>query len=187
MRAVRPAGPVFFPLDEELELLPGDLTPSLVEHLVRLGTWLPFKPAAHMLAHFTRVLVGATTARRLTTQAGAADEALQTAAVEQLERELPAAPQGPAVQLLSVDGAMVPLVGGEWAEVKTLALGVVQEPVVNRRGEQAGSKRSTPPTCRTSLAWPIMRPSGAWPSSRRTAGAPKPPAWSARGSMGRRG
>src|SRR5439155_25090877 len=33
------------------------------------------------------------------------------------------------------DGAMVPLVGGEWAEVKTLALGVVQEPVVNRRGE----------------------------------------------------
>src|SRR2546421_2910451 len=135
MRAVRPAGPVFFPLDEELELLPGDLTPSLVEHLVRLGTWLPFKPAAHMLAHFTRVLVGATTARRLTTQAGAADEALQTAAVEQLERELPAAPQGPAVQLLSVDGAMVRVVGGEWAEVKTLALGVVQEPVVNRRGE----------------------------------------------------
>jgi hypothetical protein len=26
--------------------------------------------------------------------------------------------------LLSVDGAMVPLVGGEWAEVKTLVLGV---------------------------------------------------------------
>jgi hypothetical protein len=106
-----------------------------VESLVRLGTWLPFKPAAHMLAHLTRVLVGATTARRLTTHAGAAYEALQTAAVEQLERELPAAPQGPAVQLLSVDGALVPLVGGEWAEVKTLALGVVQEPVVNRRGE----------------------------------------------------
>jgi hypothetical protein len=106
-----------------------------VESLVRLGTWLPFKPAAHMLAHLTRVLVGATTARRLTTHAGAAYEALRTAAVEQLERELPAAPQGPAVQLLSVDGALVPLVGGEWAEVKTLALGVVQEPVVNRRGE----------------------------------------------------
>jgi hypothetical protein len=136
MRAVRPAGPVFFPLDEELELLPGDLTPSLVENLVRLGTWLPFKPAAHMLAHFTRVRVGATTARRLTIHAGAAYEAVQTAMVEHLEQELPAAPQGPAVQLLSVDGAMVPLVGGEWAEVKTLALGVVQEPVVNRRGEQ---------------------------------------------------
>jgi hypothetical protein len=107
-----------------------------MESLVRLGTWLPFRPAAGMLAHFTRVRVGATTARRLTTQAGTAYEAVQTAAVERLERELPAAPQGPAVQLLSVDGAMVPLVGGEWAEVKTLALGVVQEPVVNRRGEQ---------------------------------------------------
>jgi hypothetical protein len=112
------------------------LTPSLVESLVRLGTWLPFRPAAGMLAHFTRVGVGATTARRLSEQAGAAYEAVQTAAVERLERELPAAPQGPAVQFLSVDGAMVPLVGGEWAEVKTLALGVVQEPVVNRRGEQ---------------------------------------------------
>jgi hypothetical protein len=30
---------------------------------------------------------------------------------------------------------MAPLVGGEWAEVKTLALGVVQEPALNRRGE----------------------------------------------------
>src|SRR5213080_1190228 len=128
MHTVRPARPVFFPLDEELELLPGALTPSLVESLVRLGTWLPFLPAAWMLAHFTRVRGGATTARRLTTQAGTAYEAVQTAAVERLERDLPAAPPGPAVQLLSVDGAMVPLVGGEWAEVKTLALGVVQDP-----------------------------------------------------------
>ncbi len=29
---------------------------------------------------------------------------------------------------MSVDGAHVPLVGGEWAEVKTLVLGVVQPP-----------------------------------------------------------
>ena len=79
---------------------------------------------------------GATTARRLSAQAGAADEAVQPAAVERLERALPAAPQGPAVHLLSVDGALVPLVGGAWAAVKTLALGVGQEPVVNRRGAQ---------------------------------------------------
>jgi hypothetical protein len=136
MRTVRPAEPVFFPLDEELELLPGELTPSLVESLVRLGTWLPLRPAAEMLAHFTRVQVGATTAQRLTEHAGAAYEAVQTAQVEEFEHTLPAPPQGPAVQLLSVDGALVPLLGGEWAEVKTLALGVVQEPVVNRQGEQ---------------------------------------------------
>jgi hypothetical protein len=34
---------------------------------------------------------------------------------------------GPAVQQLSLDEAMVPLVGGEWAEVKTLALGEVEQ------------------------------------------------------------
>src|SRR5438067_11151731 len=100
MRTVRPAGPVFSPLDEELELLPGDLTPSLVESLVRLGTWLPFTPAASMLAYFTRVLVGATTARRLTTQAGGAHEVGQTAAGGELGREPPAAPPGAAVRLL---------------------------------------------------------------------------------------
>ena len=42
-----------------------------------------------------------------------------------LEATLPPAPAGPAVQHLSVDGAMVPLVGGEWAEVKTLTIGTV--------------------------------------------------------------
>ena len=136
MRAVRPAGSAFSPLDEELALLPGELTPSLVESVVRLGTWLPFTPAAHLLAHFTRVLVGATTARRLTEDAGAAYEAVQTAAVEVLERELPPAPPGPAMQLLSVDGGLVPLVQGDWAEVKTLALGTVQEPELTKRGEE---------------------------------------------------
>ncbi|MDP9227112.1 MAG: hypothetical protein M3P18_25350 [Actinomycetota bacterium] len=45
--------------------------------------------------------------------------------VERLERERPAAPAGPTVQYLSADGAMVPLVGGQWAEVKTLAIGEV--------------------------------------------------------------
>ena len=40
-----------------------------------------------------------------------------------LEREAPDRRPGPAVQQLSVDGAMVPLVGGAWGEVKTLAIG----------------------------------------------------------------
>src|SRR5579871_5130873 len=136
MHAVRPAGSAFSPLDEELGLLPGALTPSLVESLVRLGTWLPFAPAAQMLGHFTQVAVGASTARRLTEQAGAHYAAVQDAAVAEIERDLPPAPQGPAVQLLSVDGAMVALVEGGWAEVKTLAVGEVQEPQVNRRGER---------------------------------------------------
>jgi hypothetical protein len=44
-------------------------------------------------------------------------------------QQLPPAPMGPEKMLLSVDGAMVPLVGGEWAEVKTLVLGEIDEPV----------------------------------------------------------
>jgi hypothetical protein len=53
--------------------------------------------------------------------------------VERLERERPPAADRPAVQYLSADGAMVPLVGGQWAEVKTLALGTVDV----RRGADA--------------------------------------------------
>ena len=54
---------------------------------------------------------------------------MQTAAVETIEQTLPPAPAWQPVQLLSVDGAMVPLVHKEWAEVKTLALGTVGAPV----------------------------------------------------------
>ena len=73
--------------------------------------------------------VSAATVRRTTEKAGAVYEGVQTTAVERIEQELPATPPGPRVQLLSVDGAMVPLQHGEWAEVKTLALGVVSAPV----------------------------------------------------------
>lgn len=118
--------PGFFPLDERFGLLPGNsLTPSLVEGLVRLGATVPFAQAADLLAHFTGVRVAPDTVRRLTEAAGAVQVARETAAVAELERTLPEAPDGPAVQLMSVDGAMAPLVGSEWGEVKTLALGEV--------------------------------------------------------------
>ncbi|MDX2029236.1 MAG: hypothetical protein SF339_01105, partial [Blastocatellia bacterium] len=61
---------------------------------------------------------------------------VEKAEVERLEREVPMAPAGPAVQLLSVDGAMVPLVGREWTEVKTLVLGEVSLEPGERRGEK---------------------------------------------------
>jgi hypothetical protein len=51
-----------------------------------------------------------------------------------LERELPPAPAGPELQLLSVDGAMVPLVGKQWTEVKTLVVGEVEQEA-GREGE----------------------------------------------------
>ena len=74
--------------------------------------------------------VSEATARRWTEQAGAAHAAVQSAAVERLEREAPEPPAGPTLQALSVDGAMVPLVGGTWGEVKLLAIGTVQPAVL---------------------------------------------------------
>ena len=66
----------------------------------------------------------------MTEAAGAAYVAFQTAEVARIERELPKPPAGPAQLFMSVDGAHIPVVGGEWAEVKTLVIGVVQPPAV---------------------------------------------------------
>lgn len=110
------------------------MTPSLQQDLVRLGAWMPFGRAAQELQHFRRADVSRPTVERVTEAAGAAYEALQSVEVERIERELPAAPPGPRQQFLSVDGAMVSLVGGEWAEVKTMVIGEVQPPV-NVKGE----------------------------------------------------
>ena len=65
-------GPGFSPLDEELALLPGTLTPSLQEGVVRLGARVPFARATELLAYFTHATIGEATARRLTEGAGAA-------------------------------------------------------------------------------------------------------------------
>ena len=103
------------------------LTPRLHEWLVRLGAWVPFAQATTLLEDFAHVQVSRSTARRLTEGAGGAYEQVQTQEVERIERLLPPSPQAMAKGLLSVDGAMVPLRGGEWAEVKTMVLGEVDE------------------------------------------------------------
>ena len=95
---------------------------------MRLGTRMPFAQAATELAFFWGVTLDETTVRRHTEAAGAAYVAVQAADLARLEAERPPAPVGPAVQYLSADGAMVPLVQGAWAEVKTLAVGTVVAP-----------------------------------------------------------
>jgi hypothetical protein len=123
-------------LDEELALLPGVFTPRLYEQLTRLGSWAPFAAAAKLLQNFTGVAVGAAPERRKTASAGAALVRVQARECERLEQAMPLPPVGPAKQLLRVDGAMVPLVGkGQWAEAKTLAMGRVEAPVLNKQGE----------------------------------------------------
>ena len=130
-----PARRGFFPLDEELDLLAGSLTPRLEEAVTRLATWMPFEKAAGILPDLLGVQISKATVGRHTESNGAAYVAVQTAAVAEIEQELPAPPAGPTKQLLSVDGAMVPLAVGEWAEVKTVVLGVIEEPVIEN-GEQ---------------------------------------------------
>jgi hypothetical protein len=78
------------------------------------------------LAFFWGVEVEETTVRRYTQAAGAAYVAEQVAALDRLERERPPAPTGSDTQYLSADGALVPLVGGDWAEVKARAIGAVE-------------------------------------------------------------
>lgn len=92
---------------------------------------MPFKKAAVLFQDFTRVAVSEDYAQDHTEGAGAAYVAAQTAQVEQLERETPQPPAGPPKQCLSADGALVPLVGGVWAEVKTLMIGEVAPAVLD--------------------------------------------------------
>ncbi len=125
-------GEAFFPLDEELGLLGGGLTPRGEEVLVRLSTWMPFEPARELLEDLLGVRVSKATARRATLHTGEAALAVCEAEVERLKQEVPQAPAGAEKQAMSGDGAMVHLVGGEWAEVKTLAIGEVTR---NQRGE----------------------------------------------------
>lgn len=113
----------FFPLDEHLGLLPGQLTPQLQGWLIRLAVWLPFAQAASLFAEFTGTPVSTATAQRLTTKAGTTALHTQQQDTAALIQTLPLPVVTPDQQVLSVDGAMVPLRGGEWGEVKTLAIG----------------------------------------------------------------
>jgi len=116
----------FSPLDEELGLLPGSLTPRLHEALVRLSTHIPsFAKAARELAWFTGVHIHPDTARRRTEAAGQLALAHETAQAEHILHTHPVPPPGPATLLFSVDGAMVPLLHGQWSEVRTLVVGEV--------------------------------------------------------------
>ena len=111
--SVQNADRAFFPLDEELELLPGKLTPHAHECLIRFGTIMPFAKAAKELEFVLKVGVSEPTARRYVEAAGKAYEEYQTVEVERLEKTCPPAAKNTQKMFLSVDGAMIPLVRGE--------------------------------------------------------------------------
>ncbi len=129
----------FSPLDEELALLPGSLTPRQHEHLVHLATWMPFGRAAQMLERLVGVQVSEPTARRQTEQVGAVLEQEQTAASQTRQARADQRGAQAARLVLSADGAFVPLVQGEWAEVRTLAIGEVEPPASAQEEVRTGA------------------------------------------------
>lgn len=102
---------------------------------MRLSSFIPsFAKAARELTWFTGATVHADTARRRTETAGGILVAYETAQATRILRDHPAPPCLPDTLLLSVDGAMVPLLHGQWSEVRTLAVGEVQPPVASPAG-----------------------------------------------------
>ena len=114
----------FFPLDAELQLPPACLLPHAYQALVRLGTLLPFAPAAEQLCALLAIRLSPSTLRRHTQQVGRASLAVQN----EQAKPLAACPEEPPAErmVMSADGAFVPLVGGQWGEVKLLAIGQVE-------------------------------------------------------------
>src|SRR5712691_10236914 len=100
MEYVRNAGRAFSPLDRELGILNGELTPRLQESVVRLSTWMPFGRATKELRYFTRVEVSEATARRITEGAGSNYVGVQNQQVEHILKQAPPSPPGPQVQLI---------------------------------------------------------------------------------------
>lgn len=122
--ALSACGAGFFPLSERLALLPGTLSPAIAALVVQFGLELPFERASVLLAAATGVRVSAATVRRMTEAAGVVWRQLEWELVSALEAEAldpagasvpipeadPIAPE--TVAQVSMDGAMVPLVGG---------------------------------------------------------------------------
>src|SRR5512139_1294466 len=141
MCTVHAVGRVFFPLDQELELLDGEYTPQVYGWMARLSGWMPFGAAAKMTAALLGVAVSEPTVRRVGEAVGAAYVALQSEQTAKLERDAPPAPAGAAQMVVSADGAMVPLLHGEWGEVRTVAIGAL---VKRSKHCPSRRRRSTP-------------------------------------------
>ena len=134
MAFARNAGRGFFPLDEELKLLPGKLTPNGHERLVRLSGWMPFEKAVELFEDFMGIRVSKIVSQRYTEEAGAVYERMQNEEVQRLQKKMPRGKTRPKKLQISADGCMVPLLHGIWAEVRTLVIGDVQLPV-QEKGE----------------------------------------------------
>ena len=131
----------FSPLDEELELVAGKLTPQGHERLVRLSSYMSFEEAEELFEDFTGIHVSKDVGQRYTEEAGAVYEELQSEEAEELQKKRPKTGATTGKLQISADGCMVSLLHGLWAEVKTVVIGEVQ-PAVLKAGERVVKTRN---------------------------------------------
>jgi hypothetical protein len=86
---------------------------------------MPFGKAVEILEDFMGMKVSQVVAKGYTHTAGEAYVVMQEEEVRELEQKMPEAAAGVDKLQFSADGAMVPLLHGVWAEVRTLVLGEV--------------------------------------------------------------
>jgi len=96
---------------------------------------MPFEKAVEILADMQGIRVSKGMSQRYAEAAGAAYEQLQTEEEEQLEKAAPQPTGEPEKLEVSADGAMVPLLHGVWAEVRTVVIGDVVS-AVDSQGER---------------------------------------------------
>jgi hypothetical protein len=124
---------VFFPLDERLQLQPGSLTPLQLEHLTHFASFHSFEQAAKMCMKHHGVQISISTSRRQTECIGASAEHVQNKQAKDalLQKNAQEKKEGeskePEKVVISNDGAFISLRGKVWAEVKTMAVGEVEE------------------------------------------------------------
>lgn len=123
----------FFPLDEVLQLQPGSLTPLQQEHLAHFASSQSFAQAAKMLLKHHGVQISASTSRRQTEEIGASAEQVQNEQAKAAyskkdsKTEHQEKTKEPEKLVISNDGAFISLREKDWAEVKTMAIGEVEE------------------------------------------------------------
>jgi hypothetical protein len=124
-------GKVFFPLDEELGLLPGHLAPRKPRTPGALSLLHAFDKVTEMTEEMVSVQTHEQTVRRLTEQVGSWMQATQIVdGASESEDEQSVERCG-----ISPDGAMISLVHQHWVETRTVAIGEQQEKL-NAEGER---------------------------------------------------
>jgi hypothetical protein len=124
-----------------------------------LGAWLPFEQAASLLADLTGAKVSAATARRVTEAAGGVYAQLQEQWVADQEKGQQSEGEKPSRLVMTTDGVMVPLLKGEWAEVKSLTIGL---PVVTTNDKGEVTVQTKQLSYFSSLGWWKSRRSLGW-------------------------